>query len=349
MMKQLFRYGAISGKIHAMMGNRMTPQQFEGLMQQPSVGAAAEYLMGTGWKDSLQGLESGNARRAELEERLRRGLDLEYHRLAAFASGGQRGLLRALASRNEAGELLRFLRFLAAGHPVDYKVSLPDELWQSGTIDYAKLSEAMTYGQMLEAAAGTEFESQLKKCAPEEGEIPEYNRAETAVQTAYYKNIFQSIEKGFSGQEQAQLKKYFAQQCDFRNIVRILRLKSNFHHDKQECLRYLLPFSYQLKSADLEALVSCGTAEEVTELLAKGPYARVFAGKNLQQIERYSNLLLQKNHALLHRGAPSAFTALVYLEQREAEMKSIIQIIECIRYQVTPSQMKVYLHTEDIS
>ena len=55
----------------------------------------------------------------------RQGLAGEYDRLATFASKGMRQLLRAMAAKAEAVELLRFLRYFSAGHPADFAVSLP--------------------------------------------------------------------------------------------------------------------------------------------------------------------------------------------------------------------------------
>ena len=116
-LRELFDYAAIGGKVHAMLGNRLRQEDFDKLMQMHTVPETAAFLLNTpGWGNCLQGMDVEHVHRGELEKRLRMGLAGEYDRLATFASKGMRQLLRAMAAKAEAVELLRFLRYFSAGH-----------------------------------------------------------------------------------------------------------------------------------------------------------------------------------------------------------------------------------------
>ena len=108
MLKELSEYAAINGKVHAMLGNRMEQGDFDRMMAMKTVPEIASYLNSTkAWGPCLKGVDLDEVHRAELEKRLRMGLQAEYARLATFASKGMRELLGAMASRAEASELLR--------------------------------------------------------------------------------------------------------------------------------------------------------------------------------------------------------------------------------------------------
>ena len=343
MLKELSEYAAINGKVHAMLGNRMEQGDFDRMMAMKTVPEIASYLNSTkAWGPCLKGVDLDEVHRAELEKRLRMGLQAEYARLATFASKGMRELLGAMASRAEASELLRFLRFLSAGHPADFAVSLSGEMLKRSRVRFDLLGQTPDYQGLLQAVAGTIYEKALAKAAPE-GDFFDYPAAETAVESTYYSYILESVARNFSGKERQDLERYFLEQCDFANIVRLFRLKKYFHVAQEEVVSYLLPYSLQLKGSYLKSLTSAATAEELMELLRQGPYGKVFQQEEHREIEEYAFAFFRSSRLRIRRGKPSAFTALVYLDLKDTELKNIINVIDCVRYQVPASRIPSYL------
>ena len=343
MLRELFDYSAINGKVHAMLGNRLRQSEFDRLMQAPTVPQLASILAGTdAWGHCLQGADFEEIHRAELEQRLRLGLQREYDKLATFAARGLGQLLRALASRAQAGELLRFLRFLAAGHPADFTPNLPADVLEHCPVRFSLLQESPDRQGLMQAVAATVYGVPLAKAWPE-GEELDYARVETAVQGAYFKGVLEAVARGFTGADRRELEEYFLCQCDFDNICRIVRLKKHFQVPQEDVVRYLLPYSSKLKGATLQSLVAAPNGAGVLELLRSGPYRKVFSQGEHQDIESYAFAFYRSGRVRMRQGKPSAFTALVYLDLKERELKNIINIIECVRYQLPPSRMPTYL------
>ncbi len=344
MLKELFEYAAINGKVHAMLGNRLDQADFNKMMTMQTVPEIAAFLSTTkAWGPCLRGTDLEEVRRAELEKRLRLGLESEYARLAVFASKGMRELLRALAGKAEAGELLRFLRFLSAGHPADFAVSLPGDLLGRSRIRFDLLGQTPDYQGLLQAVAGTIYEKPLQKAAPADGAAFDYPAAETAVQSAYFRAILDGVARGFSGKDRRDLEDYFLEQCDFDNIVRIIRLKKHFSVEHEEVVRYLLPYSGKLKGGFLKDLTNAASLEDAMQLLRAGPYGKIFQQADHQDIEEYAFAFFRSSRLLIRQGRPSAFTAVVYLDVKETELKNIVNVIECVRYQVPASRIPTYL------
>ena len=344
MLKDLFEYAAVNVKIHAMLGHRMTQQDFDQLMQAKDVPEAAQMLGGgQAWGPSLAGADLQQIGRVELEKLLYAGLAREYDKLAVFASKGMRGLLRALAAKVEAQQILRFLRLLSAGRPSDFSLSLPPEAMRHSRVRFEALKAQPNYAGLLEATAGSAFWSPLAQVAPKEGRELDYLAAETAVHAAYYRAVLESAARGFQGEDRRQLEEHFLQQCDFANITRVMRLKKHFHVAKEQLPRYLLPFGSRLKSGYLKELVQAPGWEEAMELLRQGPYGKAFRQTGGGRIEEYAFAFGRQGRAQLRRGRPSAFDGVAYLEIKENELNNIVNVIECIRYQIPPEQIPSYL------
>ena len=79
------------------------------------------------------------------------------------------------------------------------------------------------------------------------------------------------------------------------------------------------------------------------ELLRQGPYGKVFQQEEHREIEEYAFAFFRSSRLRIRRGKPSAFTALVYLDLKDTELKNIINVIECVRYQVPASRIPSYL------
>ena len=72
MLRELFDYAAIGGKVHAMLGNRLRQEDFDKLMQMHTVPETAAFLLNPpGWGNCLQGMDVEHVHRGELEKRLR--------------------------------------------------------------------------------------------------------------------------------------------------------------------------------------------------------------------------------------------------------------------------------------
>lgn len=343
-MKGLLAYAAINGKVHAMLGGRLTQQDFDRLMQARDVPEAASLLAATpGWGPSLAGVDPQQLGRVELERLLYTGLARDYGKLAVFASKGMRQLLRALASKLEAQQILRFLRMLAAGRPADFSLSLPPEMLDRSQIRFDLLKAQPDYAGLLQATQGTVFHGPLAQVAPREDRGFDYLAAEAAVHTAYYRAVLESVAQGFGGEDRRLLEQHFLRQCDFANITRIMRLKRHFKVEREQLPRYLLPFGDKLKGPHLKELAQAPGWEEAMELLAHGPYGKVFRQHSSRRIEDYAFEFGRQSRAQLRRGRPSAFDGAAYLELKEDELKNIINVIECIRYRIPPEQIPAYL------
>ena len=78
-------------------------------------------------------------------------------------------------------------------------------------------------------------------------------------------------------------------------------------------------------------------------ILKEGPYGPVFREEEHRQIEDYAFSFFQKGRQMIRRGRPSAFDGIIYLDIKEHELKNIINMVECVRYQVPENRRAAYL------
>ena len=299
-----------------------------------------------GWSSALHNVnpDDSSMNRSTLETLLRSGLYEHFLKVAHFVSSTDRSLMRYTLALCERDIILSFLRLFNAGRLQDFQIMLPEAFLGSSKIDFTKLSAARSYDQMLEAVRDTEVYASLARFAPDGNGVLNYTGIEVALMSHEYRIYFGAAKKRYSGSVKKTLVNALGSEIDVINIIRIMRLKKYFPSSMDTVFNYLLPFSYRLSQDFVRQLYTADDETAMLNLLKTSRYSKVFEPGSVAYIEEYYYRMLNKfNLRMLKHAAPSVYTAVAYLHLKQLELKNVINIIECVRYQVPPQNAAAYL------
>ncbi len=334
MISRFIKYGGLTGKVRAMYGNRLKSDDFKKLASINTVPEIAMFLKAhPGWSGALDELTMADIHRGSLEARLRNHLLDEYQRIFKFMSREDRPIMAYPITRTEIDQIMLFLRFLKAGRPQDYVFSAPSFYENHSRIDFDALRECTSYAGFLDVMRGSPYFPPLVALTLPGGEIPEYPVVETVLRAQYYHTFLTAVDKHYRGEIQSILRRSVGMQIDILNITRVVRLRRYFQIAGKDIWNYLIPVHFKLKPAYIEALFAAPDEQGAQEILNSGPYGKLFSAHSFTYIEEYYyQQLYDFNHAYIHSGVPSVYTAIAYLTLRDIELKDLINVIELVRY-----------------
>jgi len=309
------RYGAVSGKLRAMYGRRLTSADFAHLKTLASVPDAAAFLKAhPAWRPAFGGAPVSDIRRGALENLLRESVCEEYNRIIRYTAPRDRAIMRFPALRPEMDRILKDLRQCA-----DYRA-------------------------FLENVRDSFFYAPLSALAAPDGSAPGYASADLAMHNYFYSAMLAETDRYSGGKIKKIFRRSAETQVDILNITRVFRLRKFFPGAKINISDYLFPFRFRVNQTFLEALAAAPDDETAFTLLKMSRYGKIFSTNTFNAIEDYCHKTLYDFNKRQFRSAPpTAYAPFAYLYLKEAELRDLISVIECIRYRVPPDKSPVLI------
>lgn len=336
---------AMVTKSRAMYGKRLTKEDYQELVRMKSVRDIAVFLKSSpGYSDQLANIYPESIHRGQLELLLEKSVFHKYIRLTRYDINNKGSFLSFVISRFEVEQILRCIMYLNAQISEDFITNLPGYLISHATFPVMKLASVRNFPELLTVLEKTKYYDTVRLFAPKEGERIDYTACETALQTLYYREIFDILEKTVKGKEKEELKDILKIQIELKNISTIYRLKTYFRMEPEEIRSHLLPFSYRLKKDRLENLLKAEDGETIIRYLQNSLYGKRLADDRLKYIEDYTKQINAYYSKQLMRFSVNV-PAVVYgfMELMQLEVLNITNIIEGIRYHMSPDNIKKLL------
>lgn len=112
---------ALTAKLRAMHGKRLTPQNYKELLRKQNVAEIAAYIkQQTAYSDLLKDINENSVHRGQLENVLRRELFNEYGKMLNYINPNEMKFYDFFILRMEIDEILSCVRFLNAGQQGEY-------------------------------------------------------------------------------------------------------------------------------------------------------------------------------------------------------------------------------------
>lgn len=332
---------ALTAKVHAMYGRRLTQQNFRELVRKQTVSEIASYIkQQTAYAPLLRDVNESLIHRGQLENILRRDLFDEYLKFFHYLSRNEMRYYKFLVMKMEINEVLSCIRLLKAGRVDDYIFSLPSFFATHADFDLYGLAKVKNFDELLRLLASTPYYEILKKYVPAEGEKIDITKIEIEFNSLYYSKVFDIISRTFSGNVNSQIKESFGMQIDLNNITDIIRLKKYFNAKSAYIKALLLPHYFKVSKNQLEAMMEAPDAEAAWQLVGETYYGKTFRKYDFEFVEKYSQQVMYEYHKHLFvftDSAPVAVTS--YLMLKETEINNLIHIIEGIRYGLAPAEI----------
>lgn len=337
---------AILTKIRAMYGRRLTPEDYTELLHKQTVGDAAIYLKNeTHYGEVLTKVQENNIHRAHLEHLVQMEIYRQYQRLLEFHKGDNTFYFYILKDIEIKMLIRRIGLYYASREAAQETIaSLPTYLEKRLSFGLIPLAKAKDFGEMLKVLEKTEYLKILKPFLPAPGERPDLMACETALKNYYFDELFRKIDQLYHGRTRKDLYSIFLTHLELLNVTTILRLKRFQHYSPKEIQSHLLTSHSRLSEKLWRKMAEAPSASDAMRILSGSSYAKYIDDKDFTYIEYTVNSIryhLSRRFMSYTTSAPIGFAAYMVLCRMERE--NITNIIEGIRYQVSPEEIEKLL------
>ncbi len=324
---------AILAKARTMYGRRLTDKDYEDLLACKTVPEVASYLKSqTVYSEILSGLNENEVHRGQLEILLRKKLFFEKVSLARFDMNSEKFLSVYFINRMEVEQIMRCISLFSIGRVSEYAYEMPIFFDKHTNLNLKAFSEITSLEELCDILGNTKYSKIIRQLIPQGDEQLDVPKIETALYTYLFDQLFESINKNTRGSEKKELLSLLNAIIDFRNFVRISRLKLSYHASEEYVRSMLFPYG-RLSKAQINSMLQCESSNELMNNL-KGTYI----GKSLSRAE-YStqsqmvialNAIYCKKNIRLSVNASVVMLSYIFLS--EIELSNIINLIEGTRY-----------------
>lgn len=331
----------ILAKARAMFGRRLREEDYEAMIKCRTVGELAAYLKkNTRYAEPLATVNETTVHRGYLEVLLRRQLFHDYASLCRYELSVGEHFSDYIIEKGEIEQIIHCLRLLGAGRAHEYLFSLPVFYTRYMRFDLFALSKVNTYEELLAVLKGTPYASILAHFTPEPGRLPDFTAIENALYTHFYQSVYDIIDRHAPRSTRSELRELFGGLIDLQNISHILRLKRYYAAGPDYIRSVLLPFRYRLSQKQLEALLAAPTAQEALRTLRDSAYGKLLGEFSAETIDDAAGRM-NFAHCLrkLRFSTHPSVVMLSYLALTEIELDNVTNIIEGIRYQLSPKEI----------
>lgn len=335
-------YSAVSAKLKAMYGTRLTKEAFEALMQKKSVPEICSELKKTeAYGKAFAGADETLLHRGETERLLDNCFYGEYRRLYSFVDAKKRNVLKLWFMRRETDVLSEVLRRISNGESAN-GIKVSDFFVDHTRIDTEALFNAKSLSEAAEACKNTDYYDILTRA---EDAGSEFFSLAMTLDCNYFVQMKKIGDKHLSGEERKIFADMYNDMAQMLNVMWIYRGKKYFNFDAEMIYTYLLPTSGRSGEEIIEAMVRAKDSRAVVEIAAKTPFGVLFSGLDEgifpEEMYRYE---LSRISARILRDKPDTMAAVfAYLNLKDAELETITMIIEAVRYSHNPDATRKHI------
>lgn len=333
--------GALTAKAKAMFGKRIKPEDYQTMLQKKSVSEIASYLKNeTYFSKVLEGINEKAIHRGQLEALIRLDLFERFCSLMRYANTKDDKFYQYGIIETEIAQILACIRSFESNDKIHFISKMPTYLELHTTIDIGALANIHSFDDLLEFLKNTEYGKILSPFRFVNIDEFDFTACETALRNYYYGKVLGLIDNGFSGKTKQDIRDIFLTQVELENITKIYRLKKYFNAPSSEIKKLITPIYLRFSKKDLDDLIDHCDADDLFAHLEKSAYKNYTDNQRFVYIEYHTKKIsynINKRH-LAFSNNPD-IVLLAYMVLSETEIQNIIDIIEGIRYKITPEKI----------
>ena len=327
-MQSMAKNGSMAAKIRAKCGKLLAEEDFEALAYLASVEEIASFLQK---KEAYAPFIKSGAtlHRDKLEESIYLSLISDYESFYMFANAENKEFLNLYFLKREIWIIKSLIYAILNGDEL-YAESLPEK---HRSFDVSEALSCKTLSGLSYLLENTRYGGII-----EEGKT--VFETETALDKYYFDCMFKSAEKT-RGKNKRAAQELIGSEADATNILWIVRAKKFYDMTPAMIRESVLPHSFRLLNRTREQMIDADTADDVIRMTESTPYKELFedGAKSLA----LSSYLLKLNFRILNKYPYSSVAALAFLRIKRFEIQNITSVIECVRYKISPGEIKNHL------
>ncbi len=339
---KLMHYSGLITKTRAMSGKLLEQKQLHELTELATVSEAVDFLKETaGYQEVFQDHE-GIWHRGQAEAVIRNSLYQDFEKLYRFSNKEQRLAFRYVFFRYEVDLLKRLVKHLFRKEQQELE-KYSDVFFREHaafSIEQGRRSKDM--GELEQCLAGTRYETLFMQLRNHERS--RYADYAIGLDLFYYDTVFREIKGMKPSEMKSVLMQIYGTRIDWLNIMWIYRSKRFYDQTPGEIIAWMIPHSYRLKKKERELMADAADPEELNRILARTGY---FTGKDAfvhMEDEISYRKVIEDMYAKVTRKYPVSMAPVMkYIHEKELEIGRLTTIIEGIRYQVAPRDIKDFI------
>ena len=334
-MGSIFKYSGLTTKVRAMRAGLITRQQYEKMSQLSTVGEMVELLKKTrGYGDIFKGIEASDIHRGDMEKLMLCSKYRDYEKIYRFANMEQRRYMNLHFLKYEIDILKQAIVHAYNPEHTEPLDGVNRILGKYSRMDIKAVCEAETIDDIVEAVKGTIFYDSLDMVRNFD-EPTEFDY-EMSLDLFFFSYVWKKRRKIYKADELKGISVSIGTEADILNIMWIHRTKRYYHLPTEQIYAMVIPVYYKLKKEHIKKMVEAEDESAFFQAFAETRYAKLINEESFRRgrAGRIFEAYLEKCYRKLFRLDPYSLSAVdVYLKEKEAEIKRLITVAECIRYQ----------------
>ena len=335
----LMRYSGLITKTRAMGSNLLTEEELHQLTELATVDEVIGFLKETKGYGTVFREKDGVWHRGQAEAVIVNSLYQDFEKLYRFADEEQRTALHYVMFRYETDILKLCFQGLYQKKGTKRYIHVDPFFCKHACFPVERVKQASDLSDFVQALSGTPYEKVFGQATNAFGNV--YADYAARLDIFYYTSVFKEIRQMKSSGLKEILQNICGTKIDWLNIMWIYRSKRFYHQTEAELTADTIPFTYLLKKEELHGLIAASDLEEMNRILEKTGY---FKGKDaFVQMENeisYQKIIRTMHQRVSRKYPVSIAPVLKYLYEKEQEIDRLTTIIEGIRYQIPPAEIK---------
>lgn len=335
-MSSIFKYSGLTTKVRAMRAGLIKGEQFRRLAELGTVSELVDVLKRSrAYEDIFQGMDSSEIHRGDLERLMVYSKYRDFAKIYRFSNLEQRRYMKLYSVKYEVEILKQAIVHSDCRKDRENFAESHKLLGKYPDIDISKVNAATTIDEIVDATKGSIFYKTLSTV--QAFEKPTEFDYEIALDLFFFCYVWEKRTRLFKGNELKSVTVNFGTEADTLNIMWIHRIKRYYRLPPENIYPMVIPVYYKLRKSQIKALVESDNESEFLEILEQTYYGKYLDEQELLNDGNVGKIFGQYLEQCYHRifkNDPYSLSAInTYLQDKETEIKKLITIAECIRYQ----------------
>lgn len=338
-MKIINPSNAINAKILSKYGKRLKEKDYLAMIKFKRISEIVTYLKNsdTQYQKFLSSIDERTIKRGELEQIIRKNIFLGLFSLCRYENSGDGYFKEFFVMYLETKEISTFLSLLSIGQQKEYRYLYPNYLEEFTHLDFKRIILSNTYEELLEALKSSPYYPILNSFKTSDNETLDISRIldslDRFIQDTLYKNIYKRK------YDIKDIKKLFNLLNDFENATRIYRLKK-FYNMPDDLIFSHLRHHGDISDNKAKLMIENTSYEDFIDLITKQFKISYNKSDVYDNFEQYLNIKkYEYTNRTIHFTQSTDTVIMCYIILSENELYNIINIIEGVRYGLTPEEI----------
>lgn len=335
-MGSLKKYSGLTTKVKAMGSKLIREDEYLKIMEFDTIPEIAEYLRDRGgFEKVLEYEDISEIHRETLEHAIVYSAYNDFEKMYKFANIDQRKYLKLHFVSYEVELIKKAIRKSNDSYITKEQNQILQDIFSKySAVNFQEVFQSQDLGGIVNALQGSIYYEPLK-LLESSGNTTAFDY-ELALDMVHFRYIWKKRRLHFKGSELKVVTDCIGSQVDVLNLMWIYRAKKFYKMTQTEIATMIIPVYYRVKKNHIYNLIEISDLNELADAICKtfyGKYLTPDIFKNLE-MDRVCKKLITKVYNKYYRTEPYSIGIMSgYLRAKREEMRRLISIVECIRYE----------------